>query len=90
VPLPQVGQSIAYCHVPDPLPPIEPAVVEANATAGLFVKEVKSVSVGMPARSHASVFIERAPVLAKVSPAVSVTTTWTSGVGAAPRAHQLS
>jgi hypothetical protein len=56
VPLPQVGQSIAYCHVPLEPAMIEPAVVEANATGWLFVAAlVKSVSVGVPARSNSSV-----------------------------------
>src|SRR6516162_1814606 len=79
VPLPQVGQSIAYCHVPLPPALIEPADTEANATAWLFVAaEVKSVSVGVPLRFHSSVCPPAAPVLAKVSPAVSVTVIMTS------------
>jgi hypothetical protein len=60
---------------------IEPAVVEASATGWLFAAaEVKSVSVGVPEISNSSACIPPAPVLAKVSPDVSVTVTWTSPV----------
>jgi hypothetical protein len=76
VPLPQVGQLTAYCQVPAGPVEIEPAAVEARATAWLFVAaEVKSVSVGVPARFHSNVCIPPAPVFAKVSPAFSVIVT---------------
>src|SRR5215472_12947614 len=72
-PPPQVGQLIAYCQVPLPSAMIEPADVEVRATGWLFVAaEVKSVSVGVPARSNSKVFPLPAPVFAKSSPAFSV------------------
>lgn len=54
---------------------LEPAVVEVRAIGTFELTSVNSVSVGLPDRSHSSVFPLPAPVLAKSSPAFSVTLT---------------